>query len=161
MSSLADLSDFNKNITGSAPLNFEKDVSLFNTSIDCPQNGAIPGFKGSAGVDLNGKVNGNVDYGVAIAGTIVPPYIDEFGIFVNLDTTVTGTLGIDATLTVSVSRNAYGYPHLLTGTSRALSVRVLSLSSRLVSRASTSPRSCPLAPPSRSMPRRTGRSTRT
>ena len=100
---LADLSDFNKNITGSSPLDFEKDVNLFDQSIDCPQSGAIPGFKGEVKVDISPKVHGNVNYGIAAAGTIVPPNIDEFGLFVNLDTTVTGTLTLGATLEVSIS----------------------------------------------------------
>ena len=99
----ADLNDFNKNITGSSPLDFSKDVNLFDTSIDCPATGLTPAFSGNAKVDLNAAVNGNTNYGVVAAGTIVPPKIDQFGLFVNLDATVKGTLSVDATLTVSRS----------------------------------------------------------
>ena len=95
--------NFNKNITGSSPINFEKDAPLFDKSIDCPQNGAVPAFSGSAKVDLNGKVTGNTNYGVVVAGRLFPPKVDEFGIFVNLDATVTGTVGIEASLTVSTT----------------------------------------------------------
>ncbi|KAI0757756.1 hypothetical protein C8Q80DRAFT_1092088 [Daedaleopsis nitida] len=100
---LKSLSDFNKTISDSSPLDFQKDVPLFEKSFDCPQNGAVPAFSGSAKVDLNGKVKGQVSYGVAAAGTIIPPHLDEFGLFVGLDTDVTGTLGLDATVTGSIS----------------------------------------------------------
>ncbi|TFK84342.1 hypothetical protein K466DRAFT_602089 [Polyporus arcularius HHB13444] len=102
-STLKNLSEVHKNITGSAPLDFEKDVPLFDQSFSCPQNGAVPAFDGEAKVDLKGKVDGTVNYGVAAAGSIIPPKLDEFGLFVGLDATVTGTLGLDATLTGSIS----------------------------------------------------------
>ncbi|KAI0820581.1 hypothetical protein BC628DRAFT_1396212 [Trametes gibbosa] len=101
--SLFSIGNFDKNITGLSPLNFEKDFPVFQQSINCPQNGAVPAFSGSAKVDLDGKVNGNVNYGVAAAGSIIPPDLKEFGIFVGLDATIKGTLGLDATLTGSIS----------------------------------------------------------
>lgn len=100
---LKGLSEIHKNITGTSPINFEKDVPLFDQSFSCPQNGAVPAFDGEAKVDLKGKVDGTVSYGVAASGSIIPPKLDEFGLFVGLDTTVTGTLGLDATLTVSAN----------------------------------------------------------
>ena len=101
--SLEDLNKVHKTINGSAPLNAAKNHPLFDKSIDCPQNGAVPAFSGSAKVDLNGKVTGNTNYGVVVAGRLLPPKVDEFGIFVNLDATVTGTVGIEASLTVSTT----------------------------------------------------------
>lgn len=98
---LKSLSEFDQELKGSSPLNFEGEVPIFDQSFDCPQNGAVPAFGGRAKVGVKGKVDGSVSYGVAAAGTIVPPNLDEFGIFVGLDTTVAGTLGLDATLTVS------------------------------------------------------------
>ncbi|KAI0653807.1 hypothetical protein C8Q70DRAFT_1048306 [Cubamyces menziesii] len=97
------IGDFNKNITGTSPINFSKDFPLFDKQISCPQQGNVPAFSGEAKVDLNGNVDGTVNYGVAAKGSILPPSLDEFGLFVGLDATITGTLGIDATLTGSIS----------------------------------------------------------
>ncbi|KAI0364910.1 hypothetical protein BV20DRAFT_973864 [Pilatotrama ljubarskyi] len=97
------LGDFNKNITGSSPLNFEKDFPLFDKQISCPQKGNVPAFSGEVKVDLDGKVDGTVNYGVAVAGSVIPPEISEFGLFVGLDATITGTLGLGATLTGIIS----------------------------------------------------------
>ncbi|KAH9920543.1 uncharacterized protein BXZ73DRAFT_104669 [Epithele typhae] len=99
---LSNLNTFDKNVTNSSPINFEKNSPLFDTSIDCPAVGSIPAFSGSAHVDIDGKVDGNVNYGVALAGSIVPPSVDKFGLFVNLDTTVTGTVNLAASLAGSI-----------------------------------------------------------
>lgn len=99
---LKDLGEIHKTINGSSPLNFEKDVPLFDKSIDCPQSGAVPGFSGEVSVDLDGKVDGTVNYGVAASGSIIPPKLDQFGLFVGLDATVTGTLNLNATLTGTI-----------------------------------------------------------
>ncbi|KAI0668758.1 hypothetical protein C8Q78DRAFT_245368 [Trametes maxima] len=97
------IGDFNKNISKSSPLDFEKDIPLFDQKIDCPQKGNVPAFSGEAKVDLEGKVKGNVNYGVAAAGSIIPPKLDKFGLFVGLDADITGTLGLGATLEGSIS----------------------------------------------------------
>ncbi|OJT15610.1 hypothetical protein TRAPUB_5938 [Trametes pubescens] len=97
------IGNFNKNITGSSPINFDKDFPIFDQKIDCPQNGAVPAFSGEAKVDLDAKVDGTVNYGIAASGSIIPPKISEFGLFVGLDTSITGTLGLGATLTGSIS----------------------------------------------------------
>ena len=99
---LENIGEIHKNISGSSPINFEKDVPLFDKSINCPQSGAFPAFSGEVSVDLNSKVDGTVNYGVAAGGSIIPPKLDEFGLFVGLDATVTGTLNLDATLTGTV-----------------------------------------------------------
>nr|VWP02189.1 Nucleosome assembly protein 1 [Ganoderma boninense] len=101
--SLGDLSKVSKTLNGSAPLDFEKTVPLFDQSISCPQQGKIPGFSGEAKVSLDAKVTGTVHYGVAATGTVVPPKLDEFGLFVGLDMDLLGTLGLDTTLTGSIS----------------------------------------------------------
>ncbi|EJF58506.1 hypothetical protein DICSQDRAFT_172861 [Dichomitus squalens LYAD-421 SS1] len=99
---LKNIGEIHKNISGSSPINFSKDTPLFDQSINCPQSGAIPAFSGEVKVDLNGKVDGTVNYGVAASGSVIPPKLDQFGLFVGLDTTVTGTLNLDATLTGTV-----------------------------------------------------------
>ncbi|KAI8969672.1 hypothetical protein BD414DRAFT_428107 [Trametes punicea] len=97
------IGNFDKNISNSSPLNFEKDFPLFDQKISCPQQGSIPAFSGEAKVDLEGKVNGNVNYGVAASGTIIPPALNDFGLFVDLDATITGTLALDTDLTGTIS----------------------------------------------------------
>ncbi|KAI1787663.1 hypothetical protein LXA43DRAFT_703234 [Ganoderma leucocontextum] len=99
---LKNLAQVHKTLNGSSPISFSKDVPLFDKSISCPQNGKIPGFTGEATVDLNAAVNGTVHYGVAAAGTLVPPDLQEFGLFVGLDMDLLGTLGLDTTLTGSI-----------------------------------------------------------
>lgn len=116
--SLKKLSTFDKDLSGSSPLNFEGEVPLFDQSFDCPQNGATPAFGGRAKVDVKGKVDGTVTYGIAAAGTVVPPHLDEFGLYVGLDTTVTGTLGLDSTVTVSTARYSIIAPSCIIMSSR-------------------------------------------
>ena len=101
--SLGDLNEVHKTLNGSAPLSFDKNVPLFDKSISCPQQGKIPGFTGEAKVSLDAKVTGTVNYGVAASGTLVPPKLEEFGLFVGLDMDLLGTLGLDTTLTGSIS----------------------------------------------------------
>ncbi|PIL30026.1 hypothetical protein GSI_07938 [Ganoderma sinense ZZ0214-1] len=101
--SLEDLDSVSKTLNGSAPLNFDKNVPLFDKSISCPQKGKIPGFTGEAKVSLDAKVTGTVHYGVAASGTLVPPKVEEFGLFVGLDMDLLGTLALDTTLTGSIS----------------------------------------------------------
>ena len=100
---LKNLSSVHKTLNGSAPLNFDKNVPLFDKSISCPQKGKIPGFTGEAKVSIDAKVTGTAHYGVAAEGTLVPPKLEEFGLFVGLDMDLLGTLGLDTTLTGSIS----------------------------------------------------------
>ena len=93
--SLKNLSSVHKNLKGTAPLNFNKNVPLFHKSISCPQKGKRPGFNGEAKVDLNAKVSGTAHYGVAASGTLVPPKLKDFGLFVGFDMDLLGTLGLD------------------------------------------------------------------
>ncbi len=53
-------------------------------------------------MDLGVKrsINGTVDYGAVVMGTIVPPNITAFSLYVGLDATIDGTLNLDASLTV-------------------------------------------------------------
>ena len=101
--SLEDLNKVHKTINGSTPLNAAKNHPLFDKSISCPQKGKIPGFTGEVKATIDAKVTGTVHYGVAASGTLVPPKLDDFGIFVGLDMDLLGTLGLDATLTGSIS----------------------------------------------------------
>ncbi|KAI0762297.1 hypothetical protein C8Q74DRAFT_141532 [Fomes fomentarius] len=73
------------------------DVSLFSRSFPYPQ---IANHR-EMNLGVEGSKNGTVDYGaVVIMGTIVPPNITVFGLYVGLDATINGTLDLDASLTV-------------------------------------------------------------
>ncbi|KAM5542321.1 hypothetical protein V8D89_004194 [Ganoderma adspersum] len=101
--SLEDLNKVHKTINGSTPLNAAKNHPLFDKSISCPQKGKVPGFTGKVKASIDAKVTGTVHYGVAASGTLVPPKLDDFGLFVGLDMDLLGTLALDATLTGSIS----------------------------------------------------------
>ncbi|KAH9855724.1 hypothetical protein C2E23DRAFT_723644 [Lenzites betulinus] len=90
---------FDKNLTANSPININENFPVFDQSIDCPQKGNVPGFSGEVKIDLNTKITGNVVYGIAAAGKLIPPEITEFGLFVDLDADILATLGLDATLT--------------------------------------------------------------
>lgn len=45
---ITDLDEFNKTISGSSPINFEKDAQLFDESFDFRQKGTVPGFSDEA-----------------------------------------------------------------------------------------------------------------
>ena len=49
---------------------------------------------------MEGKANIAVAYGVVATGTWVPPWIDDFGLFANLDAQLDGILSINANANV-------------------------------------------------------------
>lgn len=51
---------------------------------------------------MEGKATIDVAYGVAATGTWVPPWIDDFGLFANLDAQLDGILSINANANVSI-----------------------------------------------------------
>ncbi|KAI0755057.1 hypothetical protein C8Q80DRAFT_407559 [Daedaleopsis nitida] len=92
------------NTSGPKPFNVKSDnVSLFNKTFPCPQTGVRPEFTGEVNVGVQGKINGTVDYAVLVAGTIVPPNVTHFSLFLGLDAAIDGTLTLDATLTGSIT----------------------------------------------------------
>ncbi|KAI0661168.1 hypothetical protein C8Q70DRAFT_1130587 [Cubamyces menziesii] len=95
----AAIGGFNKSTTGTSRLDYGKTFAIFNETRVCQQQGVRPAFNGQFTVDVGGKVVGNVSYGVSISGSILPPEVDGFGLFVGLDAVITGTLGINASLT--------------------------------------------------------------
>ncbi|KAI0327755.1 hypothetical protein GY45DRAFT_1256343 [Cubamyces sp. BRFM 1775] len=100
----ADLDNhFNKSVTGASPLKLDKTVPLFSKNISCPQQGRRPAFLGTIDATIQGTVDGNVTYGVSAGGTLIPPAIEEFAFFIDLNATFVGALEIDASLTGSIS----------------------------------------------------------
>ena len=97
---VTDIAEIHKNISDSSPIKLDKDFPAFDQKLACPKNGKVPAFDGEVKIDLDSKVDGNVNYGVAAAGSLIPPQIDEFGLFIGLDTSISGTLNLDTTLSV-------------------------------------------------------------
>ena len=86
------------------------DVTIFDTSLDCPQVGDIPGFSAAVDLGAGGSIDGTVTFGFAFAGNIFDLKNFDFGLLVGLDSVIDATLQLDAALTVS-SRSytiAYG-----------------------------------------------------
>ncbi|KAJ7495528.1 hypothetical protein FB451DRAFT_1077168 [Mycena latifolia] len=71
---------------------FNKQVSLFDTSLSCPP------ITAKASVDVDAKAHAVVTLGVAATGTIVPPKITAFSIIASLTADLTGTLDLTADL---------------------------------------------------------------
>lgn len=98
--------------TGSTdPHSFECEASqeLFSWNYSCPQSGSTPAYSGEVKVDFDTKVNGSLAFGYEIDATLlsVPPEINNFTAFVDLNATITGTLDLAATLTVSDRRTIH------------------------------------------------------
>ncbi|KAI0770916.1 hypothetical protein BD413DRAFT_69883 [Trametes elegans] len=100
---LGQIAEIHKNISDSSPIKLDKDFPAFDQKLACPQNGNVPAFDGEVKIDLDSKVDGTVNYGVAAAGSLIPPEIKEFGLFIGLDTSISGTLNLDTTLSGSLS----------------------------------------------------------
>ncbi|KAI0762278.1 hypothetical protein C8Q74DRAFT_1371360 [Fomes fomentarius] len=83
----------------------EASQELFSWNYGCPQSGSTPAYSGEVKVDFNTKVNGSLAFGYEIDATLfsVPPEINNFTAFVDLNATFKGTLDLAATLTASLS----------------------------------------------------------
>ena len=77
------------------------DVTLFDQSFDCAQNGDIPSFSASVDLSAGGSVDGAVTFGVAVSGNIFDIQNFELGLLVGLDSVVAATMNLDAELSVS------------------------------------------------------------
>ena len=51
-------------------------------------------------------MNGTVQYGVAVTGTVVPPAFSEFGLFANFDADLDGILTVNTTASVRDCRHS-------------------------------------------------------
>ncbi|KAF7319629.1 hypothetical protein HMN09_00303300 [Mycena chlorophos] len=87
--------DINQNFT-LTPLNFDKNIQLFNQSIDCsPVNAEVS-------ANLDGNANAVATVGVAVSGTLVPPKFTDFAITTTLNGSIGGTLNLNAAASGSV-----------------------------------------------------------
>ncbi|KAJ7238335.1 hypothetical protein B0H12DRAFT_1137567 [Mycena haematopus] len=71
---------------------FSKQVSLFQTSLDCPP------ITAEASVNLDATAHAVVTVGVAASGTIVPPSITSFALLASLTADLTGQMVLKAEL---------------------------------------------------------------
>ncbi|KAJ7058958.1 hypothetical protein C8F01DRAFT_284946 [Mycena amicta] len=91
--------DFDKDVTKSLPpLDLDKSLNLFSESISCPS----PAVSASVSADIDGKVHAVVSLGMSAVGTIIPPKLTEFGVFVGLDASLTGTLELKGSATGTI-----------------------------------------------------------
>ncbi|KAF7289296.1 hypothetical protein MIND_01391300 [Mycena indigotica] len=91
--------NFDKEITKQLPpVDFDKSLNLFKASISCPD----PVASASVSADVNGKAHAVVTLGMSAVGKIVPPQLNEFGVFVGLDGSVTGTLDLKGSATGAI-----------------------------------------------------------
>jgi hypothetical protein len=78
---LENANTFNQTLSPTtAPVTFSGSSNLFNTTIQCPVNGALS-VTASASLDAGANVNATVSLGAVAAGTIVPPEMTEFGLY--------------------------------------------------------------------------------
>ena len=90
---------------------------VLEEKISCPASGPIPAINGSIKAAVLTKTHAVVQIGVAASGTIIPPKLDEFGLFagtanrnikVPLNVFMSSQIGLDATLggTLDLSASA-------------------------------------------------------
>jgi hypothetical protein len=79
---LSEFNNFDKKLTGKLKTQKSGSVNLFDESISCPAKGSTPGFEASAKCDAAANLDATVPLGLVATGTIVPPSIDTFGVFV-------------------------------------------------------------------------------
>lgn len=70
------------------PIDISKDFPILDQSLSCS------GFSASVKADAVAKAHAVISIGVATAGTIVPPNLSEFGLFVGMEATLDGTLSL-------------------------------------------------------------------
>ncbi|KAK7457234.1 hypothetical protein VKT23_010536 [Stygiomarasmius scandens] len=84
---------FDKDITKDLPpVDIDQTFPIFEDKISCPASGNIPAFDASIKADVVAKAHAVISLGMAATGTVVPPKLDEFGVFVGLNADLTGTL---------------------------------------------------------------------
>ncbi|KAF9494289.1 hypothetical protein BDN71DRAFT_1002679 [Pleurotus eryngii] len=79
------------------PVRVNQNFPIVKKSFSCDipgENG--PSVKGSLEASIDASIHAVVQVGVAAEGTIIPPRIDSFGLFVAMDADISGTLNIVA-----------------------------------------------------------------
>ncbi|KAK7457178.1 hypothetical protein VKT23_010477 [Stygiomarasmius scandens] len=81
--------DVTKDLT---PLDVNQTFTIFEDNISCPANGNIPAFDAGIKADVVAQAQAVVTLGIAATGSIIPPNLDEFGVFAGLNADLKGTL---------------------------------------------------------------------
>ncbi|PPR03912.1 hypothetical protein CVT24_008115, partial [Panaeolus cyanescens] len=71
------------------PLNLDKSFNLVDQTVECGES-----VKAELKVDVDARANAVASVGVAASGTIVPPKVKDFGVVVNLNADIDGTLSL-------------------------------------------------------------------
>ncbi|RDB30165.1 hypothetical protein Hypma_012365 [Hypsizygus marmoreus] len=83
---------FDESVTKNLPpVDFSKNFPILSQSISCP---GPPAVDSSINADVTATSHAVISLGVAAAGTIVPPKLTDFGLFVGMDATLQGTLAL-------------------------------------------------------------------
>ncbi|KAA1475890.1 hypothetical protein DENSPDRAFT_911229 [Dentipellis sp. KUC8613] len=76
---------------GPHPVDLNVDKTLINLGVTCPV------VNGNVNVGINAKTHVDVSLGATAVGTVIPPKLDDFSLFVALDGNIDGTLTAKAT----------------------------------------------------------------
>ncbi|KAJ7171269.1 hypothetical protein C8R46DRAFT_866932, partial [Mycena filopes] len=88
--------DFDDSVTKSLPpIDVDKQFPVFSQSITCPS----PAVSAAISVDVDAKAHAVISLGMTAVGTIIPPKLDQFGVFAGLDATMTGTMTLKGSAT--------------------------------------------------------------
>lgn len=90
LSSITSEHDLDKNVT-LTPIDVDQSFNLFNTSVTCDAN-----TKAQISVDVHPIIHTQVTLGIAAKGRLVPPSIDDFGVFAALTADLEGSLDVNA-----------------------------------------------------------------
>ncbi|KAG6867774.1 hypothetical protein C0993_011259 [Termitomyces sp. T159_Od127] len=92
INSIKDLDTFNFNNSQTLPpLNIDQDFNLLNAQLSCPP------ITASLTVDVDAKAHAVAAIGVAASGTIIPPNVEDFSVFIKLSGDINGTVTMKAT----------------------------------------------------------------
>lgn len=78
---------FDKNVTKTlTPVNVNKDFQILNFNKSCPaeEGSGQPGLKADIKADINAQAKATVTIGVVAQGSIIPPKIEDFGVFAGM-----------------------------------------------------------------------------
>ena len=92
------------------PITESKVWTLFNENSTCALGADSPTFVADAKITLTGKLNATLDFGYAVAGTIVPPEFTAMSLISGLEARLDGILDFDLSATVSWFRHCGAEP---------------------------------------------------
>lgn len=76
---------------------------MLDKTEQCSASGGKAAFTAGLKVGVDAKAVADINYGLAVQGTLVPPKISEFGLVAGFDATIDGVLSVDALASVRVA----------------------------------------------------------